>query len=181
MFKIKFSTNFDPARAANRVRRDANISEIEKLSNATILVGFPASAKNDDGLTIAKYARWNNYGAIMHDEAGNATGRIPSRPFFTEGFYFQKYQERRVRLAKTLLSKLAHKKITASQAAELIGIEAQENVKDAIQNGPWAPNAPSVLARKLRKSKGRKNGQPVKPLIDTGDMINAVTYLVDIQ
>lgn len=181
MFNFKFSTNIDVAKTAKKIRRDKHVNEIEKLARATIYVGFPASKKNEDGLTIAKYARWNNYGTFMHDENGNVTGRIPARPFFTEGFFFQKYVERRNALAKYLLGQIAKGAISAGHAAQQMGIEASENVKDAIQTGPWAPNAPSVEKRKLAKSKGKNSKYGVKPLIDTGDMINAVTYLVDIE
>lgn len=181
MFNFKFSTDIDVAKTTKRLRRNKHIGEIEKLARATIYVGFPASAKNEDGLTIAKYARWNNYGTFMHDENGNTTGRIPPRPFFTEGFFFQKYVERRTELAKFLLRQITKGAITAGDAAQQMGIEASENVKDAIQTGPWAPNASSVEKRKLAKSKGKRSKYGVKPLIDTGDMINAVTYLVDIE
>lgn len=180
MFNFKFSDTVDVAKAVKKFRRDKRVSEIEKLAKGTVYVGFPESAKND-GLTIAKYARWNNYGTFMHDEHGNVTGRIPPRPFFTEGFFFQKYVERRTELAKFLLKQISKGKISASAAATQMGIEAAENVKDAIQTGPWAPNALSVRKRKLAKSKGKNSKYGVKPLIDTGDMINAVTYLVDVE
>ena len=91
MFNFKISTNIDTYKATKKLRRDKRVSEIEKLARGTIYVGFPESAKNDEGLTIAKYARWNNYGTFKHDENGNKTGSIPSRPFFTEGYFFQKY------------------------------------------------------------------------------------------
>ena len=60
----------------------------------------------------------------------------------------------------------------------MMGTMAVNNVRDAILTGPWAPNAASTEARKLAKSKGKKSKYGVKPLIDTGDMINAVTYIV---
>ena len=181
MFRFVLSNNIDTAKAQRQFRKDKNINEIEKLARGTIYVGFPESAKNEDGLTIAKYARWNNYGTFMHDENGNVTGRIPERPFFTEGFFFQKYIEKRGKLAEHLLKQITSNKLNAKRAAEIMGIEAVNNVRDAIQTGPWAPNAPSVEKRKLAKSKGKKSKYGVKPLIDTGDMINAVTYLVDVE
>lgn len=180
MFNFKISDNIDINKATKKLRRDKHVSEIEKLARGTIYVGFPESAKNDEGLTIAKYARWNNYGTFMHDENGNKTGSIPPRPFFTEGFFFQKYKEERARLAKHLLKQISNGKISAGVAAETIGIKAVSQVRDSISTGPWAPNAPSTMARKLKKSKGKK-ANLIKPLIDTGDMINAVTYLVDVE
>lgn len=178
MFKINFSDNIDVKKAQLKLRKNKHIDELERLSKNSIYVGFPESAKNDEGLTIAKYARWNNYGTFTHDENGNTTGRIPSRPFFTKGFYFEKYQERRTKLAKTLAKSITSGKLSANQACELMGIEAVNNVRDSILTGPWAPNSKATEARKLAKSKGKKSKYGVRPLVDTGDMINAVTYIV---
>lgn len=161
----------------NMVQKN-HIKELEQLANKEVLVGFPESARNDEGLSIAKYAKWNNYGTFTHDENGNATSRIPERPFFTKGFFFQKYVDRRNKLGKRLASNIKNGKLTANEACNMIGIEAVNNVRDSILNGPWAPNAPSVVKRKSAKTKGKKSKYGVKPLIDTGDMINAVTYIV---
>lgn len=179
MFKISITNNFNPMRAFRKFRKDKHIGEIERLAGGEILVGFPESAKTDDGLSIAKYAKYNNYGTFTKDENGKPTGRIPSRPFFTKGFFFDKYQERRGKLSKRLLKRIATGKITADDAAGLIGTQAVSDVRDSISTGPWAPNAPSTMARKLKKSKGKKASM-IKPLIDTGDMIGAVTYVVKV-
>lgn len=178
MFKVNFSTNINVRKAQMKLRRDKHLKELEKLSKSEIYVGFPESAKNEDGLTIAKYARWNNYGTFTHDENGSTTKRIPSRPFFTEGFYYEKYQERRTKLAKHLVKQISEGKLTAEEACGRMGAEAVNNVRDSISTGPWAPNSEATKARKLAKSKGKKSKYGVKPLIDTGDMINAVTYIV---
>lgn len=179
MFKISGASNFDAKGAMQRLRKLKHVRELEKLTKMSVYVGFPESAKNDEGLTIAKYARWNNYGTYTHDEHGQTTSRIPARPFFTEGFFFEKYRERREKLAKRLISMITSGKLTAEDACNKIGLQAVSDVRDAISTGPWAPNAPSTMARKLAKSKGKKSSRGVKPLIDTGDMINAVTYIVD--
>lgn len=181
MFKISITNNFNPLRAFKKFRKDRNIGEIEKLAGGEILVGFPESAKAENGLSVATYAKYNNYGTFLKDKNGKPTkARIPARPFFTEGFFFDKYQERRGRLAKRLLKQLAQKKISAQDAAEKIGNQAVSDVRDSIATGPWAPNAPSTMARKLKKSKGKKAAM-IKPLIDTGAMIGKVTYIVKVD
>lgn len=181
MFKINFSDNINPDRFIKKRLRSRYVQELERLAKGVVYVGFPESAKNDEGLTIAKYARWNNYGTFSHDENGNTTSRIPARPFFTEGFFFEKYKERRQALAKELIRMLRSGKASYKDVLGMVGTEAVNNVRDAIQTGPWVPNAPSTLARKLAKSKGKKAKEGVKPLIDTGDMIGAVTYKVEEQ
>ena len=178
MFKVNITTNINVKRAHTKLRKDKHIAELEKLSKNEVYVGFPESAKNEEGLTIAKYARWNNYGTFTHDEYGNVESRIPERPFFTKGFYFEKYQEQRTKLAKTLVRGITRGKISASEASAMMGTMAVNNVRDSILTGPWAENKESTKARKLAKSKGKRSKYGVKPLIDTGDMINAVTYIV---
>lgn len=178
MFKVNFSNNIDPKKAIGKMRRDKHLGEFEKLVKSPIYVGFPSSSKNEDGLTIAKYARWNNYGTYTHDGGVGSNERIPPRPFFTLGFYFPKYQERRSKLAKELVRQVTKGVIDASEAAALMGIEAVNNVRDSILSGPWRPNSPSTTARKMAKSRGKKSKFGVKPLVDTGDMISAVTYIV---
>ena len=178
MFKLTFSDNINVRKAQLKLRRDKHLKELERLSKSEIYVGFPASSKNEEGLTIAKYARWNNYGTFTHDEWGNTTSRIPSRPFFTKGFYFEKYQELRTKLAKYLTKQITSGKLTAAEACGKMGAMAVNNVRDAILTGPWAPNSEATKARKLAKAKGKKSKYGVKPLVDTGDMVNAVTYIV---
>lgn len=178
MFKINYSDNIDVKRSQRKLRKDKHLDQLENLSKQSIYVGFPASAKNEEGLTIAKYARWNNYGTFTHDENGNVSSRIPERPFFTKGFFFEKYQEQRDKLARFLLKSITSGKITAEEANGKMGTLAVNNVRDSILTGPWAPNKPSTRARKLAKSKGKKSKYGVRPLIDTGDMIGAVTYIV---
>lgn len=164
MFKGK--DNIDP----KKVMKDINISALEQLGRSTVLVGFPESAKNEDGLTIAKYARANNYGVKSLN--------IPERPFLTKGTFREKYVEKRSNLAKRLVKKVVNKQITAEDALTMLGQEAVNNVRDVIRNGGWRINRPSTIARKLAKSKG-KRAKDIKPLIDTGDMISAVTFIVE--
>ena len=105
---------------------------------------------------------------------------VPARPFFTEGFYFDKYQKKRIQLAKNIARQVVQGKISAEQGAGLIGVQAVNDVRDSIQTGPWVENSPYTKAKKLKRSRGKKAGS-VKPLIDTGTMIGAVTYIVNME
>lgn len=173
MLKLTVKTDIDINKSKKKMRRDLNVAELERLGRGAVYVGWPESAiHNDDGkaISIAKYARYANYGSVSNNQE--------PRPFFTEGFYFDKYVERRADLSKQLMKQVAKKQINAKKALELMGIEAVNNVRDAIQTGPWAPNKPSTLARKLAKTKGKRSKRSPNPLIDTGDMIGSVTYIV---
>ena len=57
--------------------------------------------------------------------------------------------------------------VTAMQNAA--GQQAQALIRKAIIEGNWEPNSPRTIARK---------GEDARPLIDTGHMLNAVTYVV---
>jgi hypothetical protein len=48
------------------------------------------------------------------------------------------------------------------------------DIKDSIQNGAWKPNAEATVNAKRRKGKS----EPDHPLMDTGQMIAAVSYEV---
>jgi len=164
---FKGNDNIDP----KKVMEDINIKALEQLGKGKVLVGFPANAKNEEGLTIAKYAKANNYGV--------SSKHIPSRPFLTKGTFREKYVEKRTKLANLLIKKVIKKQTTPEDALTMLGQEAVNNVRDVIQSGNWLPNAPYTIARKLAKSKGKRE-KDIKPLIDTGDMISAVTFIVEI-
>ena len=181
--KFVLTTNINPIKAAKKFRRDKRVSELERLANAEILVGFPQGATNTDPdtgetVSVAEYARKNNYGTMVKFHGKEVP--VPARPFFTEGFYFDKYQEKRIQLAKNIARQVVQGKISAEEGAGLIGVQAVNDVRDSIQTGPWVENSPYTKAKKLKRSRGKKAGS-VKPLIDTGTMIGAVTYIVNME
>ena len=136
----------------------AKMAEIAGGVKAGILGG----ATTTDGKSIAEYAVYNEFG----------TKNIPSRPFMRT--------VAKEKPKKWVSSMVAHIKGKATKpeawkgALVLAGESMKSDIKDSIQNGSWTPNAPATIAAKKRKGKV----EPDHPLIDTGQMLAAVSYEV---
>ena len=111
------------------------------------------NATYPDGTPIAAVAFWNNYG----------TSTAPARPFFSNMIEEQK---------PTWGGKVAKLvKATSGDGAKvlaLMGEDIQSALIQSIRDTDEPPNAPSTIKRKGFN----------KPLVDTGDMLNAPTYRV---
>lgn len=102
---------------------------------------------------------------------------IPERSFL-RSTYDEKYNEWRIKTNQIffdLITKRFSASYTAgvSKALGVIGAFIKTDIKNKIRRGIPPPNAPSTLAKKMKKGTG--GGQPV-PLIDTGRMINSITF-----
>lgn len=103
----------------------------------------------------AKIAAYNEYG----------TSTIPARPFLTTAL-----AENRGEITKKTREVFvgAIKGGDLNSLSEGLGEDLAEMVKNSIQNGGWAPNAPSTIAKKGSS----------QPLIDTGEMMESVSYRI---
>ena len=136
----------------------AKLGEIAGGVKAGILNG----ATTTDGKSIAEYAAYNEFG----------TRNIPARPFMRTVA-----KER----PKVWVGKMVNQiKGRATQpeawkgALVLAGESMKSDIQYSIQAGTWTPNAPATVAAKQRKGKV----EPNHPLIDTGQMLAAVSYEV---
>lgn len=137
---------------------------LDKMSEIAggVKAGILNNATTTDGKSIAEYAVYNEFG----------TSRIPARPFMRTVAKEKPRQwigemVRHVRGGAT-------DPAVWKQALGVAGESMKSDIKDSIQNGAWAPNAPATIAAKKRKGKV----EPDHPLIDTGQMIAAVSYEV---
>lgn len=116
---------------------------------------------------------------------------VPARPFMTIGMNASK--EAVVRSFKTAAKKALHQDDTAiTIGLERAGLTASAEIKKAITDGIPPPLADSTLKARARKYKYRKaeraelaarasGEQPslsVKPLVDTGQLRNSITYVI---
>ena len=127
--------------------------EVEKAQGQIVAVGILSGSAND-GVSIAEYATYNEYG----------TKNIPSRPFMAISF-----DEGRPEIDadfKRQGDKLVTGKTTAQAALTIIGQKHVTRIKKTItgRNIP-PPLSPKTVARKKGSS---------KTLVDTGAMVNAV-------
>lgn len=104
------------------------------------------------------------------------TVNIPERSFLRNTFdeNYLKWRKFTTQVFSEMITKQFAKTYTVgiSKALGFLGQRIQNDIKNRIRQGIPPPNAPSTLARKLKKGKGL----PV-PLIDTGRMINSIIYV----
>lgn len=134
-----------------------------------VRVGFPGGAMHESGLTNAHIA------AIL--EFGYAEGNIEARPAFGPSWdiNIDKYRTICRKVAEGILAG----KVTPEQGLGLLGAQMVADLRDFIVGGaPIAPeNRPSVKARKQRNPSGSPWG--VRTWVDTGDLVKAITYVVE--
>lgn len=155
----------------------------------SVSVGFMSNAKYPDGTPVAMVAAIHNYGA---PGAG-----IPARPFFSN-MVADESPNWGPQLGK-LLKTGGFDAVTAlSQMGELIAGE----LRQSIIYGDWQPLSETTLMLRTMRSKGatvtgRTVGQATKavamgmpndrsetgakPLVDTGHMLNSITYRVNYE
>ncbi|HEY8358688.1 MAG TPA: hypothetical protein VIL30_14615 [Ramlibacter sp.] len=140
-------------------RRGPNLSALAgKIATAIrgpkkVKVGFPQGA---DGGVLDR-AFYNEFG----------TTDIPERPFIREGIRGAKGTLQAI--ARSDAKQLVHGTMNMRQALSRLGVEGQGAVQESITAGSWPANSPSTV---------RQKGSS-QPLIDTGEMRQAVTWKVD--
>ncbi|WP_272521695.1 MULTISPECIES: hypothetical protein [Providencia] len=139
----------------------------DELAKKQLKVGFFDHSKYPDGTPIA-------YVAVIQ-ELGYPEGGIPPRSFFRPTMSDKKseYGSLIFRAAKAA----AKGNITVTDGLTQVGAKAASDVKLAIKavTTPALDDA-TVKARARRHSKGKSTN---KPLVDTGQMLNAVTFAVE--
>lgn len=119
-------------------------------------------------LTVAQIATIHEFGKEIHQPKMRRTIVIPERSFLrkTVDLYREAIARRQVLLTQGyVLGKLELK-----SSLELLGQYVVGLVKQRIANGIAPPNRPYTIAKKGSS----------KPLIDTGQLRNSITYKVEI-
>lgn len=91
---------------------------------------------------------------------------IPPRPFMAQSF--ENNQVELESITEQLENEILTKKKTMDLALNQIGLIHVDQIKNTIRNGDFEENHPFTIEQKKSS----------KPLIDTGQMINSVTYEV---
>lgn len=132
------------------------VNELKKLQKMVVEVGFQGDEGSyDNGVDIVTVAAFNEFG----------TSRMPARPFMQQSWenHEKELNELCGNAYKTVLAGGSAEKCCDIAGAGGVGIVQKE-----IDEGGFAPNAPSTVARK-----GSSH-----PLIDTGLMRQSVHYQV---
>lgn len=148
---------------------------LRALSEKHVMVGIPAETADRDDSPINNAA----IGYIL--ETGAPERNLPARPFLRPGVASAAGDVAKV--ARTTLGRAlafgrprAETDRTIQRGLEQIGIVATNAVKRLIDAGDFAPLAPSTLYRRQHRKDAPRSGD--KPMVDTGQLRNAVTYVV---
>lgn len=133
----------------------------QEIKNGRVRVGVLSDAKVEgEDFTLAELAAVHEY--------GTEDGRIPERSFLRTTFDDQR--EQMVELGKKLVDAVLTGRMTTEQALGLLGAKLASAVKARIIGRVPPPNKPATIERKGSD----------KPLIDTGRLLNSITWSVDV-
>ena len=142
------------------------IAELERLS---VFVGWLESAKYDDGTPVA--------GVAAVHEFGSPSRGIPPRPFMRNTQAEKK--QAWVNIIRNGAQAIMRGQATADQVANLLGLKASGDIRQTISTITEPELKESTIAAKRRKlADTATTGSLDKPLVETGLMINSLTYEV---
>lgn len=143
------------------------LATMTQLVKKDVLVGIPDSAPEREEDTPLSNAQ---IGYILDN--GSPVANIPARPFLVPGV--ENAQDEIVEDFRSgAKAALEGSPAGVERALVRAGLRAQNSVRSKIQDGPFEGLAQRTLAD--RKKRGR-TGE--KPLLDTGQLRNSVTYVV---
>jgi len=142
-------------------------------AGAVVSVGVQGieGAANHQGttLSVAQLAAVHEFGKVIHQPRMNRTIRIPERSFLraTVDMYRDAIARRQVLLSQGYILG----KFELKPAMELLGQYVVGLIKQRMANGIPPANRPWTIAKKGSS----------KPLIDTGQLRNSITYKVELR
>ena len=129
------------------------------LGLGLVHVGVPAGAKESEtGESLAVIAATHEFGSPARG--------IPERSFLRASVRVNR--KRYVKLAENGAKKVAAGSMDARKVYNLIGAGAAGDVQEYMREGNFAPLKPATIARKKSS----------KPLIDTGQLRQSITFIV---
>lgn len=132
-------------------------AQFPKIDKAVVKTGIQSDAGENEGVSIAEYAAFNEFGTRI----------IPERPFMRKTFddNLANYNKLIERLFKGMLGG----KLDAKMAFKILGQQTEDDMKNTILTGNFTPNSAYTIAKKGSS----------RPLIDTGTMRNSIRYEVE--
>lgn len=143
------------------------------ISHTEVVVGITeeSNAAREDGVTNSQLLYLHENGIPSHN--------IPPRPVLKPAIGREGTRDQITDMMKQGLKQaiLHGNKVEAEKSFHKAGMLGRDACKNYIVEGTnLAPNAPETIRRKL--AKGKDGSGDVKPLIDTGSMLNSITYAV---
>ena len=155
-------------------------SALRQLSRTTVYVGIPeekTTRKSSDKMTNATLGYIHEYGSPANN--------IPARAWLKPGIEASRTKwEGYLKQAATLA--MEGKPESMEKAFNAAGMTAMQSVKTRTAAGIPPPLAPRTMAARRRKHKNTKPGNSplpqmfggFTPLVDTGQLLASVTYVV---
>jgi hypothetical protein len=145
--------------------------EVMRELEKRVAIGFPADGPSRQPESGEEAPPSNAVIAYLQ-ETGAPDQNLPARPFLVPGVESIK-AEAAARLKKAAAAALAGDLSAPEKALHAIGLQGVSAVRQQITEGTFAPLAERTL--QARKARGRTSE---KPLIDSSQMRNAVTYVI---
>ena len=140
------------------------LRRLAAVAQRDVLVGVPAGEARDDGPTNAEIGYQNEFGSPANN--------IPARPHLIPGV--AAVQDKAVaRLTQAASAAATGSMSDAERHLHAAGLIAQNSVRRTLTTAAYRPLSERTLAE--RRARGRTG---TKPLIDTGQYRNAITYVV---
>jgi len=143
------------------------------------IFGEAASAGKEgigpNGETIIDEEITNVLVAAAH-EFGTQDGRVPERSWLRA--YVDENRGKIRALIRKLTEQVLEGKLSHDQALGLIGAKTVAQIQNRIRRGLQPPLAEATKAARRGPDKKHKGPRIFKPLIDTGQMINSITWEV---
>lgn len=168
----------------------AVVKSINALTGKDVLVGIPDTTTERKPDEDADQGPMTNATLGYIHEYGSPANNIPARPFLIPGVKDAR-EDTEKRLKKAAQMALDGNLGGVDAQLSMAGQEARDSVKAKINSGDFIPLADATLrARARRGRKGaaaelasrRAGNSPgtdlAKPLIDTGQLRNSITYVV---
>ena len=152
--------------SVTRSQNDHVLKILEELENRVIKIGIPDTAHYTNGTPVAYVAAIQEFGY----------GPIPPRPFFRPAIADNK--DKWSNLVSSGVGAALRGAIQLDDALAQVGMVGAGDVQNAIK----AVQTPALKASTIRNRRTRKNrnkNQSVKPLVDTGQLIQSVTSIVE--
>lgn len=158
--------------SAKGVGLDRLLDNVRNLTRTEVLVGIPAENQTRTPQAGETKALIGNAAIGYLMENGSPAQNIPARPFLAPGVEGAGDQIA-ARLRAAGEAALISDQSAMDRSFNAAGLIAQSSVQRAISEGSFAPLSERTL--KARRARGR-TGE--KPLIDTGQLRRAVTYVI---
>lgn len=142
------------------------LKAIQDMAKKHVLIGIPSAnnSRNDGAITNASIGYINEFGSTANN--------IPPRPFLQPGV--KKVSTQCAEVLKRSAQNILDGKDSIERGLNVVGTIARDSVKKTIV----ASEGFSPLAEKTLAQRARKGFKGTKPLIQTGQLINSITYVV---